>query len=167
MTQPTAVSGTIAATIIKCSTTATVPAVVTVTGSGGTGTYTYSFNGTTNFTTTNTFSTATAGTVTAYIRDANNCQFGPLSITIGTLDQITDITIVDSGYDCSTVPAGGRVTLTAVKTGSLANITYQIISGPAGFNTATNTTGIFTSLAPGNYVFQATDTATNCMSFCK
>jgi len=163
LTQPAAVSGTIAATIIKCSTTATVPAVVTVTGSGGTGTYTYSFNGTTNFTTTNTFSTATAGTVTAYIRDANNCQFGPLSITIGTLDQITDITIVDSGYDCSTVPAGGRVTLTAVKTGSLANITYQIISGPAGFNTATNTTGIFTSLAPGNYVFQATDTATNCL----
>ncbi|PWK02419.1 gliding motility-associated-like protein [Flavobacterium araucananum] len=163
LTQPTAVSGTIAATIIKCSTTGTVPAVVTVTGSGGTGAYTYSFNGTANFTTTNTYSTTAAGTVTAYVRDANNCQFGPLSITIGTLEPITDITIVDSGYDCSTVPAGGHVTLTAVKAGSLANVIYQIISGPAGFNPATNTTGNFTALAPGDYIFQATDTGTNCL----
>lgn len=163
LTQPTAVSGSISATVIKCSTTGTVPAVVTVTGSGGTGAYTYSFNGTTNFTSTNTYSTTTAGTVTAYVRDANNCQFGPLSISIGTLDPITDITIVDSGYDCSTVPAGGHVTLTAVKSGSLANITYQIISGPAGFNPATNTTGNFASLTPGDYIFQATDTATNCL----
>ncbi|WP_374174434.1 T9SS type B sorting domain-containing protein [Flavobacterium tructae] len=166
LTQPTAVSGTIGATIIKCGTPSTVPAVVTVTGSGGTGAYTYSFNGTANFTTTNTYSTTTAGTVTAYVRDANNCQFGPLSITIGALEPITDITIVDSGYDCSTVPAGGRVTLTAVKTGSTANVIYQIISGPAGFNPATNTTGNFTSLTPGDYIFQATDTATNC-SFTK
>lgn len=166
LTQPTAVSGTIGATIIKCGTPSTVPAVVTVTGSGGTGAYTYSFNGTANFTTTNTYSTTAAGTVTAYVRDANNCQFGPLSITIGALEPITDITIVDSGYDCSTVPAGGRVTLTAVKTGSTANVTYQIISGPAGFNPATNTTGNFTSLTPGDYIFQATDTATNC-SFTK
>ncbi len=166
LTQPTAVSGTIGATIIKCGTPSTVPAVVTVTGSGGTGTYTYSFNGTANFTTTNTYSTTAAGTVTAYVRDANNCQFGPLSITIGALEPITDITIVDSGYDCSTVPAGGHVTLTAVKTGSTANIIYQIISGPAGFNPATNTTGNFTSLTPGDYIFQATDTATNC-SFTK
>ena len=163
LTEPTVVSGTITATIIKCSTTGTTPAVVTVTGAGGTGAYTYSFNGTTNFTTTNTFPTSTAGIVTAYIKDANNCQIGPLSVTIGALEQITDITIVDSGYDCSTVPAGGRVTLTAVKSGSLANVTYQIISGPAGFNPATNTTGNFTSLAPGNYVFQATDTATGCL----
>lgn len=166
LTQPTAVSGTIAATIIKCGTPSTVPAVVTVTGSGGTGAYTYSFNGTANFTTTNTYSTTAAGTVTAYVRDANNCQFGPLSVTIGALEPITDITIVDSGYDCSTVPAGGRVTLTAVKAGSTANVIYQIISGPAGFNPATNTTGNFTSLTPGDYIFQATDTATSC-SFTK
>lgn len=166
LTQPTAVSGTIGATIIKCGTPSTVPAVVTVTGSGGTGAYTYSFNGTANFTTTNTYSTTAAGTVTAYVRDANNCQFGPLSITIGALEPITDITIVDSGYDCSTVPAGGRVTLTAVKTGSTANVTYQIISGPAGFTPAVNTTGNFTSLTPGDYIFEAIDTATNC-SFTK
>ncbi|KQO29641.1 hypothetical protein ASF10_03800 [Flavobacterium sp. Leaf82] len=163
LTEPAVVTGSIAATTIKCSATGTVPAVVTVTAGGGTGAYTYSFNGTANFTTTNTFSTTTARTVTAYIKDANNCQIGPLSITIGTLDPITDITIVDSGYDCSTTPPGGHVTLTAVKTGSLANITYQIISGPAGFNPATNTTGDFKSLAPGDYIFQATDTATNCL----
>jgi hypothetical protein len=68
----------------------------------------YSFNGTTNFTTANTFSTTTAGPVTA-CKDANNCQIGPLSITIAAIDQITDITITDSGYDCSTTPPGGNI----------------------------------------------------------
>jgi hypothetical protein len=41
----------------------------------------YSFNGTTNFTTAQYLSTTTAGPVTA-TKDANNCQIGPLSITI-------------------------------------------------------------------------------------
>ncbi len=162
ITQPTQVSGSISATIIRCSASGTVPAVVTVTGSGGTGAYTYSFNGTSNFTSTNTYSTSTAGTVTAYIRDANGCQVGPLSVTINTLQPITGINLVDNGYDCSTTPQGGRVSLTAIKAGSLANVVYQIASGPAGFDTATNTTGNFVSLAPGNYVFRATDTATDC-----
>ncbi len=162
ITQPTQVTGTISATIIKCSATGTVPAVVTIIGAGGTGAYTYSFNGTSNFTSTNTYSTSTAGTVTAYVKDANGCQAGPFSVTISTLEPITAINLVDNGYDCSTTPQGGRVVLTAVKSGSLANVVYQITSGPAGFNTATNTTGNFASLAPGNYVFQARDTNTDC-----
>jgi hypothetical protein len=40
---------------------------------------------------------------------------GPLSITIAAIDQITDITITDSGYDCSTTPAGGNINIAAVK----------------------------------------------------
>ncbi|WP_281231321.1 T9SS type B sorting domain-containing protein [Flavobacterium gelatinilyticum] len=162
LTEPAVVAGTISATELKCSTTGTAPAVVTITGSGGVGNYTYSFNGTTNFTSTNTFSVTTAQTVTAYVRDGNGCQAGPFSVSVAALDQITAINLTDSGYDCSTTPAGGRVTIAAVKAGSLANITYRIISGPAGFNTASNTTGIFTSLAPGSYTFEARDTNTTC-----
>ncbi|WP_035646770.1 SprB repeat-containing protein, partial [Flavobacterium sp. ASV13] len=166
LTEPTAVQGTINATELTCSSTGTVPAVVTVTGSGGTGPYQYSFNGTSNFTTTNTYSTSAAGTVTAYIKDSNNCQIGPLSITIATLYQITDITITDNGYDCSTTPPGGHVNIAAVKGGVSAPIRYQIISGPAGYDTATNSDGEFKSLAPGSYIFQATDIKTGC-SFTK
>ena len=162
LTQPTAVSGTISATELQCNGTGTTPAVVTVNGAGGTGAYTYSFNGTTNFTSTNTFSTSTGGAVTAYIRDANNCQFGPLSVTIAPLDRITGITITDSGYDCSTTPPGGHVNIAAVKTDISAPIRFQIISGPAGYNSASNSDGEFKSLAPGNYVFQATDIKSGC-----
>ncbi|TDP04226.1 T9SS type B sorting domain-containing protein [Flavobacterium sp. 245] len=164
LTEPTVVQGIIKATEITCSSTGTIPAVVTVTASGGTGTgYQYSFNNATSFTTTNTFPTTTAGSiVTAYIKDSNNCQIGPLSITIGAFDQITGINLVDSGYDCSTTPPGGHVTLTAVKAGTLANISYKITAGPAGYNTASNTTGDFKSLTPGLYTFQATDSKTLC-----
>ncbi|MFB9106945.1 hypothetical protein ACFFVK_00010, partial [Flavobacterium gyeonganense] len=159
---PIAVTGNIGTTPLKCSASGTVPAVVTVTASGGSGSYQYSFNGASNFTSSNTYSTTSAGTVTAYIKDSNNCQIGPLSITIGMLEPITDITIVDNGYDCSTTPVGGQVAITAVKTGTSTSISYQIISGPAGYNTASNSTGIFQGLAAGSYVFQATDTQTNC-----
>ncbi|WP_196216503.1 DUF11 domain-containing protein, partial [Flavobacterium sp. LC2016-01] len=162
LTEPTAVGGTISATDIKCAVSGTTPAVVTISGTGGTGAYTYSFNGTSNFTTTNTYSTSTAGAVTAYVKDANGCQAGPFSITIGTLDQITGINLVDSGYDCSTTPPGGHVTLTAVKAGTLANISYKITAGPAGYSTASNTTGDFKGLTPGLYTFQATDSKTLC-----
>ncbi|WP_431243490.1 hypothetical protein ACQ9BO_02330 [Flavobacterium sp. P21] len=168
LTEPPVVQGSISATDITCGPTGTVPAVVTVTASGGTGTgYQYSFNNATSFTTTNTFPTTAAGsTVTAYIKDSNNCQIGPLSITIGAFDQITDITITDNGYDCSTTPAGGHVNIGAVKGGVSAPIRYQIISGPAGYSTATNSDGEFKGLVPGSYVFQATDIKTGC-SFTK
>ncbi|PXY39241.1 hypothetical protein DMB65_18495, partial [Flavobacterium cheongpyeongense] len=159
---PTTVGGTISATDLRCSSTGTVPAVVTVVASGGSGSYQYSFNGTTNFTNTNTYSTSVAGTVTAYIKDVNGCQIGPLSVVIGALEPITNITIVDNGYDCSTTPVGGQVSLTVVKTGTLNPISYQIISGPSGYNATANSTGIFQGLAAGSYVFQATDTKTNC-----
>ncbi|WP_163409403.1 beta strand repeat-containing protein [Flavobacterium ajazii] len=159
---PGVVTATISATELKCSTSGTVPAVVTVTGSGGTGAYQYSFNGASNFTTTNTYSTSVAGTVTAYVKDNSGCQIGPLSVTIGALVPITDITIVDNGYDCSTTPVGGQVTITAVKAGTGNTFSYQIISGPTGYNTSANSTGIFQGLAAGSYIFEATDTKTNC-----
>ena len=157
---PDIVAATTDATEIQCSATGTVPAVVTVTASGGTAPYKYSFNSTTNFTNANTYSTSVAGTVTAYIQDANGCQIGPFSETITALEQITLITITDSGYDCATTPAGGHVNIAA--SGVSAPIRFQIISGPAGYDTAPNADGEFKSLAPGTYVFQATDTKTNC-----
>jgi hypothetical protein len=48
-----------------------------------------------------------------------------------------------------------NVNIAAVKQMFLP-IRYQIISGPTGFNTATNSSGTFQGLAPGNYVFSST-----------
>jgi len=157
---PSVVTGSIAATDIGCSPTGTVPAVVTVTASGGTGTLQYSFNGTSNFTTSNTYTTSSAGAVTAYVKDANNCQIGPLTITIGAPEQFTGITVNDFGWDCRTSPAGGHVNIAA--TGVSSPKRYSIISGPAGFDPAENSDGEFKALAPGAYVFQVRDTKTNC-----
>lgn len=158
---PSIVTASIAATDIGCSPTGTVPAVVTVTASGGTGTLQYSFNGTSNFTTSNTYSTSSAVAVTAYVKDANNCQIGPLTITIAAPEQFTAINITDFGWDCRTSPAGGHVNISA--TGVSSPKRYSIISGPAGFDPAENADGEFKALAPGAYVFQVRDTKTNCI----
>jgi len=156
---PPVVTASIAATEIGCSPTGTVPALVTVTASGGTGTLRYSFNGN-PYTTSNTFSTSTAGPVNALVRDANNCQIGPFSVTIAAPEQFTGITITDFGWDCRTSPAGGHVNIAG--TGVSAPKRYSIISGPAGFDPTENSDGEFKALAPGAYVFQVRDTKTNC-----
>ncbi|MDR7369844.1 T9SS type B sorting domain-containing protein [Flavobacterium aquidurense] len=166
LTNPAVLGGSIDATFIKCDATGTVPAVVTVTATGGTvGTgYTYSFNGNiaANFTASNSVSTTTGGSFTAYVKDGNGCVAGPFTTSVTSLDQISGITITDSGYDCSTTPPGGHVNIAAIKIDISAPIRFQIISGPAGYNSAQNSDGEFKSLKPGDYIFQAIDTKTGC-----
>lgn len=161
ISQPAAsLSASITNTNLSCSSSGTVPAVVTVTASGGTGPWQYSFNGNINFSSTNTFSTATVGIVNVYVKDANNCQIGPLSVSITTPEQFSAITITDSGWDCSTTPPGGHVNIAGI--GVSAPKRYSIISGPAGFDPTENSDGEFKGLIPGAYVFQARDTKSNC-----
>ncbi|MEL1253788.1 hypothetical protein AAEO57_08375, partial [Flavobacterium sp. DGU38] len=152
---PTAVGGTISATELGCSSTGTVPAVVTVVGSGGSGSYQYSFNGTTNFTSSNTYSTSSAGTVTAYIKDSKGCLLNPpLEIVINPRSSITGINVLfDTGLECPAYEA--HVKFQAI--GGLSPIRYQIIAGPAGYSSAIVSDGEFKNLKPGDYIFRATD----------
>ncbi|MBW4358858.1 SprB repeat-containing protein, partial [Flavobacterium taihuense] len=151
---PTVVGGTISATELACSSTGAIPAVVTVNGSGGTGSYEYSFNGATSFSSDNTYSTYSSGTVTAYIKDKNGCQFGPLSIIINPKVFITGIDVFfETGLECPAYEA--HVKFQAV--GGLSPIRYQIISGPSGFSSAVVSDGEFKNLKPGDYIFRATD----------
>ncbi|WP_170141442.1 beta strand repeat-containing protein, partial [Flavobacterium aquicola] len=151
---PAVVGGTIGATELGCSGTGTVPAVVTVNGSGGVGPYEYSFNGTSSFGPDNTFSTTTAQTVTAYIKDKNGCQFGPLSTVIAPKTLITGINVMfETGLECPAYEA--HVKFQAI--GGLSPIRYQIVSGPAGYSSAVVSDGEFKNLKPGDYVFRATD----------
>ena len=164
LTPANELKGDIKATEIECDGSGTKPATVTVTGIGGSGGYKYRFNNETTFVSApgNTFSTTTAGEVSAYIQDSNGCIIGPLKIDIKAVDRIKGITLTDNGYDCSTKPPGGHVNIAAIKVDISAPIRFQIISGPAGYNGAENSDGEFKSLAPGEYIFRALDTKTGC-----
>ncbi|WP_345005402.1 T9SS type B sorting domain-containing protein [Snuella lapsa] len=154
---PTAVAGTGSLTQgLTCgSGNATQPAIVTITGSGGTAPYTYSFDGGVNYSSTNTYATYTAGTVTAYIKDANGCIIAtPIDVNIPALDVPTDLDFSSTSVTCLAVTSD--VTLTP--TGGVAPLSYEIISpASATSNTTGVSSGIFTGLAPDTYVFTVTD----------
>ncbi|MBL0736261.1 T9SS type B sorting domain-containing protein [Flavobacterium sp. GN10] len=152
LTQPSELKGDIKATEIGCNGNNTVKAIVTVTASNGTGPkYQYSFNNNTSYSTKNTYETDIAGDVTAYIKDENGCEIGPLKVTIAAKNPITAIDIVsDSGLSC---PAN-TATVTIKAQGGVGPIKYKIITPTVS---AENTDGIFASLSPGLYTFQATD----------
>ncbi|MBF4473631.1 hypothetical protein, partial [Flavobacterium sp. HJJ] len=150
---PTAVGGTIGATELGCSSTGTIDAIVTVNGSGGTAPYKYSFNGTSNFTSVNTFSTGTDQTVTAYVQDANGCQFGPLSVVIAPKSLITGIDVFfETGLECPAYKA--HVKFQAI--GGLSPIRYQVTAVPSGITIPIESSGQY-SLDPGDYIFRAID----------
>ncbi|WP_449288673.1 hypothetical protein [Mariniflexile aquimaris] len=153
ITEPALVGGTIALTQgLTCGTgNATQAAIVTVTGSGGTGPYTYSFDGGVNYTSTNTYSTYTAGTVTAYIKDANGCPIpAPIDVVVPALDPPTDIDFSSPPVTC--IATTTDVTLTV--TDGIGILSYEIISPIAVGPQASN---VFTGLAPDTYMFEVTD----------
>ncbi len=135
---------------------ATQPALVTITTTAGTGTapYTYSFDGGVNYSSTNTYSTYTSGTVSAYIKDANGCTFGPIDVSVPALDPPTDLDFSSTAVTCSVTTS--KVTLTATK--GVGPLIYAIVSpASATGNTTGLNSGIFTGLAPDTYMFEVTD----------
>ncbi|WP_171946659.1 hypothetical protein [Flaviramulus basaltis] len=134
---------------------ATQPALVTITGSGGTAPYTYSFDGGVNYTATSTYSTYTAGTVTAYVKDANGCTIvTPIDVVVPALDIPTDLDFTATAVTCLAVTSD--VTLTA--TNGVGTLSYEIISPASEVgNTTGASSGTFTGLAPDTYTFTVTD----------
>ena len=139
---------------------ATQPALVTITGSGGTAPYTYSFDGGLNYTGTNTYSTYTAGTVTAYVKDANGCTIvTPIDVVVPALDIPTDLDFTATAVTCLALTSD--VTLTA--TNGVGPLSYEIISpASATGNTTGASSGTFTGLSPDTYTFRVTD-ANGCI----
>ncbi|CAH0337479.1 hypothetical protein FVB9288_03242 [Flavobacterium sp. CECT 9288] len=148
-----------AAANTTCSTT-TLITVNTPTGgtSSGVGTgYTYSFNGL-SFTGDNTFTVNNgplATTTTIVVRDANNCTFTLPSVVTPALTPPTDLSFaVTTAPTCTANSATVQVTVT----GGLGTPAFEIISpATATGNTSGATSGAFTLLAPGDYIFQVTD----------
>jgi Secretion system C-terminal sorting domain len=65
----------------------------------------------------------------------------------------SSLIITNSSAISASCPSGGSITVTATGTG----LTYQLISGPIGYATASNTTGIFETLNAGSYVVEVKD----------
>ncbi|WP_299554314.1 T9SS type B sorting domain-containing protein [Seonamhaeicola sp.] len=136
--------------------TCTTNGVVTVSGvTGGTSPYMYSIDGI-NYQSGTTFTGLTDGTYTVSIRDASNCTFITVPVTIDPLDPPTDLDFSHTTLSC---PAN-TTTVTVNATGGIAPLEYQIIA-PASAVTPYQAANTFTGLTPGTYTFQVRD-ANNC-----
>ncbi len=149
VTQPAAISATLAITNVACFNGAT--GAVTLTPAGGTGTYQYSIDTGTTYQTGATFSNLIAGNYLLRIKDANDCT-KDTSITI-TQPTAISATITITNADCYGV-ANGSVVLAG--SGGTGAFTYSKDTG----NTY-QSSGTFSSLAAGTYQFRIKD-ANNC-----
>lgn len=157
---PTVLVVSASATAFSCSPTNTKQAAVVTIGVPTTGTapYAYSFNGG-SFTNTNTLTVNDNGTdqiINYAVRDASNCVTTG-SITLNRLNPPTIATITNTPIYCAPASSTTSTVTVPVTAGTgVAPLTYTIVSGPVT-NTTGATTGIFSGLTAGTYVFRVTD----------
>jgi hypothetical protein len=65
----------------------------------------------------------------------------------------TALTVTGTSVTPASCPGSGSITVSASGTG----VSYQLISGPAGYSTASNTTGTFNTLTAGAYIVEVKD----------
>ncbi|MGL2987974.1 T9SS type B sorting domain-containing protein [Flavobacterium sp. RSSA_27] len=157
---PTVLVVSASATAFSCSPTNIKQAAVVTIGVPTTGTapYTYSFNGG-SFTNTNTLTVNDNGTdqiINYAVRDASNCVTTG-SITLNRLNPPTIATITNTPIYCAPASSTTSTVTVPVTAGTgVAPLTYTIVSGPVTNSTGA-TTGIFSGLTAGTYVFRVTD----------
>jgi hypothetical protein len=142
VTQPTALTASIASSGSACS---TASGSATVTANGGTPGYSYAW---TNGATTAAISSLGAGTYTVSVTDSKGCR-ATSSTTISAASTL-DATGVVANVKCNGSNTGG-ITLTA--TGSTGAVSYSWSNG--------STTASVSNLAAGNYSVTINDTR-NC-----
>ncbi|MEZ5047888.1 MAG: hypothetical protein R2831_12960 [Chitinophagaceae bacterium] len=114
---------------------------ITVNASGGTGTKVFKLNAGA-YQSSNSFTNLSNANYTITVKDANGCTVtSTLAIVNSNIPFFSSLT--SSQVNCS----GGLATLTAVVTGGIAPIDYTITPG-----LVTNTTGIFSGLAPKVFI---------------
>ena len=63
------------------------------------------------------------------------------------------LNITGSSVTNASCPSSGTISVSATGTG----VSFRLISGPAGYTTATNTTGLFNTLLAGTYIVEVKD----------
>ncbi|PIF29819.1 putative secreted protein (Por secretion system target) [Flavobacterium sp. 9] len=142
ITEPNAITATIAPTNVNCHGGATGSA--TATAIGGTGIYTYAWSPSGGNAATATG--LVAGTYTVTVTDANSC-FTTQSVTITEPSLVVASITVDANVSCSGASNGSA---TATATGGTGTYTYVWL--PSGGTAATAT-----GLSAGNYTVTVTD----------
>ncbi len=123
---------------------------VQINATGGTGPYTYSLDGV-NFQAGNTFPNRAAGSYTAIVRDAGNCEFTIPTPIVVTQPQEMGLVIDELGSLSAANATDGIIRITA--SGGTGILTYSW-TGPNNF---TATTDDITNLAGGTYTLIITD----------
>ncbi len=123
---------------------------IEVSASGGDGNYLYSINGGTPGA-SNVFANLPAGNHTIEVVDGSGICSNTLSVNLATTSGPSFTSLHSTDVTCFGMNDG---TVTVQATGT-APLTYTVTDG--GHLVATNTTGIFTGLEPGNYVVEVTD----------
>lgn len=144
-------------TSLSNSLTLNEPAVITATAtqvgygldvnaSGGTGTLEYSIDGGTSYQMSNRFDNLAPATYTITIRDANGC----MTTATGTVvvQQLSGSIAQTGAITCATAN-NAQITVTA--NGGFPAYQYSLNNGP------TQSSPVFTGLAPGTYTAQITD----------
>lgn len=150
ISEPAAIGGSAAVGTVLCHGGSTT---LTVTATGGTGALQYSLNGGA-YQSSNTFSVNAAGSpYTVTVKDANNCTVSLSSVSVSE-----PASAVSASASVTTPIAvfGGTGTVTVTGTGGTGAKTYIITTGPT-INTTGASSGVFSGLLAGNYVFTATD----------
>jgi len=143
ITQPTALSGTLAAVNVSCN--GSCNGTITVTPSGGTPPYQYSINGGA-FQVSNSFTALCNGAYAVTIRDANNCTV----ILNQTITQPAILNLTQGSITPATC-GGNNGSVTVVASGGTAPYTYTIDGG------ASQSSATFNGLAPGVHNVVVTD----------
>jgi PKD repeat protein len=120
---------------------------VSILANGGTPAYSYSGAGFVN--TTGNFTGLAGGNYTFTAADASGCT-GTVNITVISNAPVLNVTVSSSNNNTSCGTPNGAITVSA--TGGTPAYSYSI-------GTSTNTTGVFSGLAGGNYIITATDGA--------
>ncbi|WP_347051349.1 T9SS type B sorting domain-containing protein [Flavobacterium olei] len=131
-------------------------AKITVTATGGAGNYEYSFDNGLNFSPDKFFITTTAKTYDIIVKDANGCLS---AAAIGTVNPLDPPVFAPFGLTQMTCP-GLTTDVTINYTHGIGLVTYKMVSGTTT-STSGDSSGTYTGLTPGDYVFRITD-SNNC-----
>lgn len=147
LTQPTQLTATHTVTDARCFGDANGSVVVTATGGAGTP-YTYSWNPAVN--TSDTAQNLSANTYSYTVTDNTGCTVS----NSATVTQPTDL-VLSAAFTNLTCNNANDGTITASAVGGTASYSYSITNDGVNFNNST--TGLYTALAPGNYVVIVAD----------
>ncbi len=123
---------------------------INIVGTGGTAPLNYTLNplGISNF--TGTFNNLPEGSYTVTIEDAHSCP--PVTSAPVLLENPPLISIVSTNHTDISCYGAGDGSLSVTATGGTGTLTYTLL--PGGI---TNTTGIFTALAPADFTVSVSD----------